>query len=615
MIASTQRRVQFGLFDFNPDTGELRKAGEIIRLQAQPAKVLAVLLRHAGELVSRQELQQQVWGDNFVEFDQGLNFCIRQIRIALGEQAESPLFIETVPRQGYRFIAPISQPERKVEAVETTPAPVAPEPAKPKQRWWIGAVIAGLVLFSVALAFWWKPRQTASPASARKMLVVLPFDNLSSDPAQDIFSDGLTEELITQLSRLNPPRLGVIARTSAWRYRREKKPVDQIKRELSVDYLLEGSVRAEGEMLRITAQLIRADDQTHVWAQSFDRSQKDLLNVQQEVSQAVAQALSLNLLPKRASAENTTQPAAREAYLKGRYQLGKPGGEATQQALAFFQQAINADANFAAAYVGLAAAQMRQNLPPRIVAPQVRASLQHALQLDDTLAEAHCLSGQLALRTELNWALARQEFERALALEPGRAATYHEYAFYFSDLGQHDEAIALLNQALALDPVSSLVQGDLGWLYLRAKRYDEAARQCLTTLELEPADIGAQFCLFHTYLQQNKRREALTQAHEVMRLAGAKPEELAALAQDGLAAYQRWELQMLLERAKRGYLDPAVLAMTYADLGEKEKAIQCLLQADREGSNFLASLRSELRFDPLRSDPRFVELLTRLFLK
>jgi tetratricopeptide (TPR) repeat protein len=237
------------------------------------------------------------------------------------------------------------------------------------------------------------------------------------------------------------------------------------------------------------------------------------------------------------------------------------------------------------------------------------------LQLDDTRAEAHALSAQLALRTELNWTLARQEFERALALDPGRAATHHEYAFYFSDLGQHDEAIARLQKALELDPVSPLVLGDLGWLYLRAKRYDEAVQQCLKTLELEPADIGARYCLFHTYLRQGKQREALTQAREVMQLAGAKLEAIATLELGGVTAYQRWELQMLFDRAQREYLDPAVLAMTYADLGDTEKALQSLELAAREGSNFLASLRSEPRYDPLRDDPRFVALLNRLFPK
>lgn len=613
MIASAQGRVQFGLFDFHPATGELRKAGEVVRLQAQPAKVLSLLLHHAGDVVSRQTLQQEVWGDNFVAFDQGLNFCIRQIRIALGDQADSPVYLETVPRQGYRFIAPVSQTELSRNNPEIAHKAVSRPPVSVRRKPVVMVALLSFALLALALGYWLQARRAVSPTNTRQMLVVLPFDNLSPDAAQELFSDGLTEELITQLSRMNPERLGVIARTSALRYKKAKPSVAQIKRELSVDYLLEGSVRAEADQLRITAQLIRASDQSHVWANSFDRPQKEALNVQREIAAAVAQALALTLFLPTASPPITTQPAAREASLKGKYQLGKPGRAAAQQAHMFFQQAVAADPNYAAAYAGLAAAQMRQGLPPHEQATQVRASLQKALQLDDTLAEAHSLSAQLALRIELNWALARQEFERALALEPGRAATHHEYAFYFSDLGQHDEAIARLKQALVLDPVSPLVQGDLGWLYLRAKRYDEAVQQCRKTLELEPTDIGARYCLFQTYLRQGKPPEALAQAREVMRLAGAKPEAIAALEQGGVAAYQRWELQLLLDRAAREYLDPAVLAMTYADLGETEKAIACLQQAAREGSHFLASLRSEPRYDPLRNDPRFVALVTSLF--
>ncbi|MGE0133402.1 MAG: winged helix-turn-helix domain-containing protein [Blastocatellales bacterium] len=617
MSAETKYCVKFGLFDFDPVTGELKKGEIPINLQAQPAKVLGLLIHRAGELVKRQEIQQHVWGDNFVEFDQGLNFCIRQIRMALGDQADAPVYIETVPRQGYRFIAPVSLPETRAtkpeEAPDAASQAMQPPTTLARRKWFASFAIFSVVLLAVVLGYWLSARRVVSPTNARQMLVVLPFDNLSPDAAQEFFSDGLTEELITQLARLNPERLGVIARTSALRYKKDKPSVDQIKRELSIDYLLEGSVRAEADRLRITAQLIRASDQSHVWANSFDRPQKELLNVQREIADAVAQALALTLLPQTASRQHNINSAAREAHLKGKYQLGKPGRAAAQQALAFFQQAIQADPNDAAAYAGLAAAQMRQGLPAREQGSQVRASLQKALLLDDTLAEAHALSAQLALRTELNWTLARQEFERALALEPGRAATHHEYAFYFSDLGQHDEAIARLKKALELDPVSPLVQGDLGWLYERAKRYDEAVQQGLKTLELEPTDIGARYCLFHTYLRQGKQREALAQAREVMRLAGAKPEAMASLEQGGLAAYQRWELQMLLDRGRREYLDPAVLAMTYADLGETEKAIQCLQQAARDGSNFLASLRSEPRYDPLRADPRFAELLTQLF--
>ncbi|MDX2034329.1 MAG: winged helix-turn-helix domain-containing protein [Blastocatellia bacterium] len=611
--------MRFGLFDFNPDTGELRKNGEVVRLQAQPARVLGMLIGRAGELVTRQEIQRQIWGDNFVEFDQGLNFCIRQIRIALNDQAETPVYIETVPRQGYRFIAPVSRPASPEPPAEAPLPPLSPLPddsARARRPGWkLGAIF--LVVIGLAAAFWVARRPAAPAAKTRRMLAVLPFDNISADPAQEPFSDGLTEELITSLSRLNPSRLGVIARTSAMRYKKEKKPVDQIRRELGIDYLIEGSVRAEEGLVRITVQLIRTDDQSHLWAESYDRPYRDILGVQREVAESVARSLALELMPGRVQPIVSANPQAREALLKGHYQLAKRNGGALQQAIEFFQQAIRLDPGYAAAHAGLAAALMRQSLSPREVQAAARASLRRALELDDALAEAHCLSGQLAMKFELNWDLARREFERAIALEPGRAGTHHEYAFYLSNLGRHDEAIARLKTSIELDPVSPLVQGDLGWLYLRAGRYDEAVEQSLKTLELEPADLGAQYCLFHALLRQGRREQALRRAQEVQRLAGASPNEIVTAPADnpdtGLTAYREWEAGMLLARGKRGYLDPAVLAMTYADLGRTEEAIQSLLQAAREGSSFLASLRAEPRYDLLRADPRFVDLLRRFF--
>lgn len=621
MKAATSHQVKFGLFDFNLATGELKKGGVAVKLQAQPAKVLGLLIHRAGELVTRHEIQQEVWGENFVEFDQGLNFCIRQIRIALNDQAEAPVFIETVPRQGYRFIALVEEQSPAVLATGYTTEPAAEKEASVPQRksWRVPIVALSIIaLVILALALWLPQRQTTRTIGGRKMLAVLPFDNLTGDPEQEHFCDGLTEELITALSRLHPQHLGVIARTSAMRYKTEKKPVSQIKTELGVDLLIEGSVRSEAGQMRISVQLIRASDQSHLWALNFDRPQVDTLGVQREVSEAVARSLSLELLPVHSPKPESNNAQAREAYLKGRYQLGKRTADAIKQAMAFFQQAVSADPGYAEAYVGLAAAQMQQNINPREMLLQTRVSLKRALELDDSLAEAHCLAGQLAMRVELNWALARQEFERAIELEPGRAQSHQEFAFYFSHLGLHDEAIARLQKALELDPVSPLVQGDLGWLYLRARRYDEAIRQALKTLEIEPEDIGAHYCLFHAFRLQGKQ-EAARKAREVMQMAGAKSDEIARLdtgdVSQQLTTYHHWEVKMLVDRGTRGYLDPAILAMSYADLGETEQAMQCLLRADREGSGFLSSLRSELRYDPLRTDPRFVALLTRLFPK
>lgn len=611
MKVTTGQSVKFGLFDFDPGTGDLRKEGMSVKLQAQPAKVLGLLIRRAGELVTRQEIQDEVWGGNIVDFDQGLNFCIRQIRIALNDQADSPVYIETVPRQGYRFIAPVAGMAEPASEEEATPAP-APMGSRLK---WVMLSLAALAI--VATSLWFMTRQEKRTVEGRRMLAVLPFDNFTGDAGQDPICDGLTEELIATLSRLNPDQLGVIARTSAMRYKTEKKPVDRIGKELDVDYLIEGSVRGGAGRLRITVQLIRVADQSHLWARSFDRGDGDILGVQREVSESVARSLALELLPKRSVEVRTDSSPAREAYLKGKYLLAKQDSGVAGQAVEFFQQAVAADPDYAAAHAGLAEALIRRNLPPREKLASARASLSRALQLDETLAEAHCLSGEIARRYELNWDLAWPEFERAIELEPGRARSHHEYAFYFSDLGRHDEAIARMRQALELDPVSPLAQGDLSWLFLRVRRFDEAIRQALKTIELEPRDIGAHFCLFQAYRLQGKREEAARKAREVMVLAGAPAAEIARLdsgdTEKRLMAYHRWEVRMLLDRQKSGYLDPAVLAMSYADRGEAEQAMQLLLRASREGSGFLSSLRSEPRYDPLRSDPRFVELSNRLF--
>ena len=448
MNTAANKQVKFGLFEFDPGTGDLRKEGVTVKLQAQPAKVLGLLVRRAGELVTRQEIQDEVWGENFVDFDQGLNFCIRQIRIALNDQADSPIYIETVPRQGYRFIAPVASIAETASEEEATPAPVSTG----SRLKWVILSLAALAI--VALGLWFMPRQENRTDTGRRMLAVLPFDNFTGDAGQDPICDGLTEELIATLSRLNPNQLGVIARTSAMRYKTEKKPVDRIGQELAVDYLIEGSVRGGAGRLRITVQLIRVADQSHLWARSFDRGGDDILGVQREVSESVAQSLALELLPKRLVEVGTEHSPAREAYLKGKYLLAKQDSGVAGQAVEFFQQAVAADPGYAAAYVGLAEARIRLNLTPREKLAPARESLSRAQQLDETLAEAHCLSGEIARRYELNWNLARREFERAIELEPGRARSHYEYAFYFSYLGQPDEAIARMRQSLELDPVS-----------------------------------------------------------------------------------------------------------------------------------------------------------------
>ncbi|HEY7516241.1 MAG TPA: winged helix-turn-helix domain-containing protein, partial [Vicinamibacteria bacterium] len=390
------RALRFGAFELDLQSGELRRSGVLVHLQQQPAKVLVLLARRSGELVTREEIQREVWGGTFVDFEQGLNFCVKQIRAALGDQADTPRYLETLPRRGYRFLAPV---ERIVDSREPSESPVGegPLPGGPAQsaRTW-AAWGTGLLLLLLGALVLFRP----APPPARAMLAVLPFENLSPDPAHDFFSDGLTEELITQLARLQPERLGVIARTSANVYKKAPKPVEEVGRELGVDYVIEGSVRREGDRLKVTAQLIRVKDQTHVWAESYERRLADSLSIQDDLARRVVQALQSRLLdaPPSAPARNGPDPSAYDAYLKGRYQLASrrplgTGSAALLEGVAAFEEAVRLDSGYAAAWAGLASALVSlvdegARSPAEGFAP-ARAAAEKALDLDGDLAEAH----------------------------------------------------------------------------------------------------------------------------------------------------------------------------------------------------------------------------------
>ncbi len=426
-VGTTRTSVfRFGAFELDLSSSELRKAGVRVKLPPQPFKVLALLARRPGELATRKEIQQQIWGsETFVDFEEGLNFCIKQIRTALGDDAEAPRYIETLPRRGYRFIAPVEEP--------------------------------------------------GHPAG-RTMLAVLPFENLSGDSEQDYFSNGLTEEMITQLGRLQPERLSVIARTSAMTYKGSNKTVDQIGRELGVDYLLEGSVRREGDQVRITAQLIQVRDQAHLWAQSYDRNVSSILAVQGEVARAIAGEIKVAVTPeetRRLASARPVNPDAHEAYLKGRFHWYKLSRVHLDTALDYFQLALEKDPNYALAYVGIAYVWASRGdcglVPSREAFPKVKAAALKARELDDTLAEVHELLANVRFFYEWDWGGAEREFQRAIQLNSNSA----ELRFYYSDflisMRRPREWKAEIERALELDPFNFFLQCFFGWhlLYLR----------------------------------------------------------------------------------------------------------------------------------------------------
>jgi TolB-like protein/DNA-binding winged helix-turn-helix (wHTH) protein/Tfp pilus assembly protein PilF len=663
-----QSAIRFGEFELEFKSGELRRDGTPVKLQPQPLKVLALLIANAGQLVTREEIQRAVWaGETFVDFEHGLNFCIKQIRAALGDNAQAPRYIETLPRRGYRFIAPVEKlsatpqlPEGDNHNPEAAPVPVrdtaaallaatsdasaainaaqseaarASDAAKPEaashrmpQRARLDRRIAALALVAVLVAgayfAWRRFGLAAHPAKAKVMLAVMPFENLSGDAEQDYFSDGMTEEMIAQLGSLQPARLGVIARTSAMTYKRGDKDVRQIGSELQVDYVLEGSVRREGERVRITAQLIQVSDQTHLWAESYERNQANTLVVQSEVAREIARALRLELLPieQPESAADTTSAEAHDAYLKGRYLWNKGRPDDVEKSIGQFTRALDLAPKYGAAYAGLADGYIMLGMfyapPPLEAYPQAKAAARRALELDDRLAEAHTALGTIYFRFDWDWSNAEQEFKRAIALNPSYSRAHHDYGWFLVAQARFDEAIAEMTRARELDPMSPLANTDVGWVYLRARRYDEAIRQMQRTFELEPDFGAARACLERAYRMKGMYKEALDSARKEMTRAGATADELAALdkgdAAEGMRSVTRWRLKRRLEAAKSRNLSPYNIAGFYAELDDRDAAFEWLERAFRERDSELVSLNVDPTFDSLRADARFADLLRRI---
>lgn len=650
---SEESLVRFDGFEMALKSGELRRSGRLVKLQRQPFKVLALLVAHAGQIITREEIQQQIWeGDTFVDFEHGLNFCIKQIRAALGDNAQSPRYIETLPRRGYRFIAEIEKTDAHASgdgSVTLTDAKqiaagsnghaqkAAPgcatdlqKPfASPERKSWPKAALFVVGIFAVAAlvaaaSLFWSMREPRPPAlsAGKVMLAVLPFENLSATPDQDYFSDGLTEEMIARLGQLEPARLGVIARTSAMTYKGSNKDIRVIGRELGVDYVLEGSVRREADRVRITAQLIKVSDQTHLWAESYDRTSAGALTIQGEVASRIASSLAIELLPALGDkpVAAATTPEAHDAYLKGRYLWNKGATAGIKKSIEYFEQAIEKDPRYALAYAGLAdsyrLAGMYNIIRPREALPRSGAAAARAVELDETCAEAHAALGSFRFWFEWNWAEAEREFRRAIELNPSYGPAHHDYAWFLVVMGRMDEGVAEMRRAQELDPLSPLANADVGWVYLRARRYDEAIEQMKRTLELEPNSHSAESCLEQAYLYTGRYTEALEAARNSMTRAGASAEEVKAIdhadPKEAVRNVQRWRLKRRLKAAAKNNLSAYGFATLYAGLGEKEQAFDWLEKAFEERDLMLVSIKADPVYDSLRTDGRFDRLLSRM---
>ena len=626
---SADEIIRFGEFELALKSGELRKNGGVVRLQPQPFKVLVFLASHAGQTITRQELQQAVWeGETFVDFEHGLNFCIKQIRNALGDNAQSPRLVETLPRRGYRFIAQVeklngSPIESGLESAlalgvaerqsEKTPGDARAQTIK-SHAGLIVLIVAIVAAALIAGYFVWRSPKPG-PSRAKLMIAVLPFENLSGDPEQDYFSDGMTEEMIARLGQLQPQTLGVIARTSAMTYKGANKDVARIGRELGVGFIVEGSVRREQERVRITAQLIQVSDQTHLWSESFDRSTGDALAVQRQVADQISSALAIELFgDKRSDAEASTSADAVDAYLRGRYLWNKGDRESVGRSVEYFKQAIERDANYAAAFAGLADSYrvlgMSYVMLPAEAYPKAKEAALRATELDPSNGDALVSLGTIKFRYEWKWEEAEQAFRRALEINPSFGMAHHDYAWFLVAMQRFDEGIEHMKLAQRLDPLSPLANSDVGWVYLMARRYDEAIEQINRTLELEPGFGSALACLERAYTLSGRPREAL---ETLLKETG----ETGASARDGDAEHAmrqlyRKRLDRKLEAVKKQRSSSYSLATTCAAAGERDQAFAWLERAFNERDPMLVAARTDPAFDPLRNDARFATLIRQI---
>ncbi len=622
--------LRFGVFEVDLRAGQLRKNGIRIKLQEKPFQLLVLLLEHPGEVVTRDEVRQNLWpADTFVDFDHSLGTALAKLRQAIGDSAQNPRSVETVASRGYRFLMPVTRikaaEEEEEEAGSAGLRPRSPQ-ISDRVRWMttrvtlgllVGALFVGAVLgFNVAGAQRWLRRRSNPPV---RSLAVLPLQNLSGDPAQQYFVDGMTDQLITNLAQL--PNLHVISRTSVMQYQDSKKPLPQIGRELKVDAIVEGSVVRSGARVRITAQLLDARTDQHLWAQSYERDLNDVLALQGQLSRAVADEIEVKLTPQQRSSLATTpriDPEAQEAYLQGRYHLNKGDENEIRKAIESFLVALRRDPHDARSFAGLADSYIALDdyyEAPEQTMPRAKETAQKAVELDANLAEAHISLGVVHFLYDWDWTGAERELRYAIQLNPGSGDAHMWYADFLAQMNRSAEAVSEIRRAEALDPLSLAVHVQAGWVYYLARNDDDAMSEWRKALNLEPNFAVVHSSIWVGYFQKEEFRKLLSVPPN-QRLAEESPLSLAALAGSYAAAGQRTEAQRVIARlrviSKQRYVCPYEMGTAHAMLGNKEEAIDWLRKAYQARSSCMPDLRMDPRLDPLRTDPRFQALVDTL---
>jgi TolB-like protein len=568
---ATNRTIQFGVFEVDLRAGELRRRGVKVKLQEQPLQILQILLENPGDVATREELQQRIWpADTFVDFDHGLNNAIRRLREALGDSADTPHYIETVARRGYRFI---------------------------------GSLVA------------------AKPAPAIPSIAVLPLENLSRDPEQEYFADGLTEALITNLAKIGALR--VVSRTTAMHYKRVHRPVPEIARELGVGKVIEGAVLRSGDRVRISAQLIEAATDTHLWAESYERDMQDILALTSEVACAIASEIQVKLTPQeqtQLSGARQVDPEAYEDYLKGRFHWNKRNMEGLRKGTEYFQRAVEKDPSCAAAYTGLADSAGILGwwcfVPPEQGCGQGKAAALRALAVDDTMAEAHASLAWNLLHYDFDFLAAEREFQRALELNPRYSSAVEWHAVSLAALARLDEAVSEVMRAVQLEPLSAMITTAAGMIFWQARKYDRGIEMCRKALDLVPEFSLGRWALAMVLSQTGAHDSAIAEMKDLVRISNGLPLFVHLLGNCYAAAGRRDEafevLDQLYEISKQRYMSAYWPAAIYALLNEKDQAFHWLDLALQERAPWMALTQVMPWLDNLRSDPRFEHLLRRM---
>jgi TolB-like protein/DNA-binding winged helix-turn-helix (wHTH) protein len=640
-------RICFGPFELNSHTGELYKCGQRLRVSGKPVQVLVILLNQPGELIAREDLRKQLWpADTFVDFENGLNTAVKKLRQMLGDEADSPKYIETLPRRGYRFIGEINQQQAQTvtgigndEAVEGVVSESCRAVDRPLEKhestWWkdnrlrIALTVATLAV-SLILAFNFGLLNDSLLNKLRPprihSLAVLPLSNLSGDPKQEYFADGMTEELTTELSRISG--LKVASRTSTLRYKDGRQSAPQIGRDLKVDALLEGSVLQSGNRVRVTANLVTTGDE-HIWGQVYDRDLRDVLSLHRELARDIAEQIQISLTPAEKGHLSTVRPVdpeSHEAYLRGRYHATKFTREPLLKARDYLEQAIDKDPTYAPAYAELSHVyfklavasspeqSMSSSVETRDLLTRVRFAAQRAVELDPSLPQAHTMLGIISIYGDFRIADGRKELERAVVMAPESADALIHASLWRALTGESNEGKISAEHALEVDPLSVEVAILAGQVYFRVRDYDGAIEQLRKALELDAAQPRAYISLSRAYEAKGMHDEAIRSYQKALELKGAPTQEVSApwiaYSKGGIRGFWLWQLQKLAAQGE-GYA-PTEQARLHALLGDREGAIRLLEKAYQQRDYTVYTANVAYEFDPMRSDYRFNDLLRRL---